>query len=328
MTLPLNRRDFLKRNAAAGLILGLPLLEGCYPTGKEEPRPRAASGLSAVADELLTEARQRMKKETKPGVVLVIPAKPDAAKALAADLSRLLGISGSACAAPPVAPANGKAAGPARIDPAGAACPPGMDAFLRRLFTRAVFVCLPADDVRTLYPAVRSDGAAVLLDVSGKPIDQLASRPELFSKDFTAAMTKFLSGPKGEHAAAVRDAQRAALGTAKAAQVDQDLRDLDSDRFAAREMASRQLRETAATTTTLLATALDDAKSPESRKRLEAIFEELYLGVPAGTAGVRLPYGVEIDQPKFDPCPACGMAFIANEGLVFIRFTAVPGGKK
>jgi hypothetical protein len=321
MTLPLNRRDFLRRNAAAGLILGLPLLEGCDSTGGGEPR--AASGLSAVGDELLGQARQRMKKEIKPGIVLVIPTDRAAAKTLATELPKALSLTAGGCAVPRVGAVKGGPAAPDAVGP----CLPG-DAALRRLLTRVVFVCLPADDVRIAFPATRPDAAAVLLDVAGKPVDQLASRADLYSKDFAAAMTKFVSGPKGEHAAAVRDAQREALGKAKAAKFDDFVRDLDSDRFAARETASKQLAETAPQTTALLAAAFDKAEYPEGRRRIDKIFEDLFLGAPAGTAGVRLPYGVEIDQPRVDPCPACGMAFVGDQAVAFVRFTAAPGGSK
>src|SRR5262249_59808870 len=80
----MRRRDFLKRGGA-GLLLGFPFLAGCDEKAKPDDPSKAPQS------EFLAQARERMREETKPGIILVIPEDVHQAEALGDQLSALIG---------------------------------------------------------------------------------------------------------------------------------------------------------------------------------------------------------------------------------------------
>src|SRR3954464_11457030 len=82
MHMNMGRRDFVKQSAAAGLLLGFPFLtaEADEPVKAPTPRP-----------DFLALARERMRQDNKPGVVLVIPNDFHQAHGLGDQLSFLIG---------------------------------------------------------------------------------------------------------------------------------------------------------------------------------------------------------------------------------------------
>jgi hypothetical protein len=299
MHTPLARREFLKHGAAVTAVLGFPFWD--HLTGADTPE-------KAPAD-LLTLARERMKQEAKPGVIIVIPPDAKAAQRLANDLAGLLGAREMACGV--VEPIRHKNV-PA---PVGAGNPAA-----QRLFCQAVFVCLPFEQARRAAPDLAPDTAAVLLDVAGKPVETIKTEPTLFGKDFVARMSSFIYGKEGQHLAAVVQAQRGALGKASSEQVDAAVRDLDSNTYATRETASRRLAELAPRATALLAAALQTNPPLEPRRRIERILDDVYAAAPPEKPGPRLPYGVQWQARAFDPCPGCGLSSAPLPSRQFLRF--------
>lgn len=298
----LARREFLQQSAAATAILGFPFLE--YRSHAAQPMPKA---------DLLALARERMKQETKPGVVVVIPAKPEDAEKLANHLSQLLGGHDAGCALWPTQGSDGS------IVLLGQG-----DFSAQLLFCQAVFVCLPADQAKKAFPEVPADAGVLLLDLAGRAVASLPVHPELFGKEFTVRVTELVHGKKGERLAEVVRAQRQALGDALSAQFDKALRDLESDNFATRQAATESLEKLAPRATALLASAYRTRPPLDLARRLDQLFAIIYQAAPADKASARLPFGVAWNKRS----GGCGGEIFAKCGLssappptrLFLRF--------
>jgi hypothetical protein len=316
MTMPLGRREFLKQNVAAGVLLGFPFLVPEETAAGADAAPAPATGA-----ELLAQARQRMAESVRPGVVIVIPPDAKAAQVLAADLGRLLGAD-DACEELVVRKVR-------VMGPQQPAAHGPTDPTVQRLFCQGVFVCVPFADVQKAFPDLKPGTAAVLLNAEGRAADCAPAEAGLFGKDVAVKLTQFLHGAKGERLAAAAAAQREALGTALSGQLDAALRDLDADGFAEREAASKKLAELAPRAPALLAAALRDATELEPRRRLERLFTDLYQTEPPAKGVTRLPYGVRFESVHVDPCPGCGMGTLPPGSRQFVRFiTDKPEKKK
>lgn len=301
MTL-LARRDFLQQ--AAATIIGFPFLDAIGQAAEPAAKP-----------DLLALARQRMKQETKPGMVVVIPPKPEDSEMLANQLSQLLGGHDASCALWPTRNSDGQ------IVLLGQG-----DFSAQMLFCQAVFVCLPADEVRQAFPDAPVDAALVLLDLEGKTVTSLPAQAELFGKEFTARAGELLHGKNGERLAATVRAQREALGAAQAAEFDRALKDLEADNFAVRQAATEKLEALAPRATALLATAHRQRPPLDLARRLDQLFVLVYKAAPSDQASARLPFGVAWNK-RSGGCvdnifAKCGLSSTPPPARQFLRFLA------
>lgn len=315
----LARRDFLKYSGTA--ILGFPFVvagaEAAEPALRPSaPRADLLDGLhgkatplqSATPDELLTAARERMKQECKPGVVILVPAEPNAASKLAADLATLLGGKKPAGAVGDLVPAD--------QPPAAEAGNPEA----HQLFCQAVFVCVNAESVRKLFPQCQADTAALLLDPVGKPLAEAKASETLFSSGFVGQLTELLHGKQGERLATTIRAQRTALGKEAAERVDAALRALDAEQFFTRQQAAVVLGGLAPRATAQLAAELRKKPSLEKRRRVEYFFDEIYAAASEDKPSVRLPFGTQWQLVPAHACFACGRSAVPLPARLFLRF--------
>jgi hypothetical protein len=261
-------------------------------------------------------ARERMKQEVKPGVVIVVP--PDRSKAaeLAYHLGQMIGATEAGMEME-------KHNGTLRFKGWGGPEPHGPgDPAAQMLFCQAVFVCLTAEETKQAFPDFKAEAALILLDLEGKPLDCLKPDGHLFGKDFAERMARFLYGDKGQHLQPVVEAQRKALGPAVCDQLDAAIRDLDSSKFTVRQAASRRLEELAPRATGPLAAALEKKPPLEVRRRIEQLFREIYAAAPQLQPSPRLPFGVQWEVQHVDPCPGCGQGFLPHGSRLFLNFIA------
>lgn len=299
MSLPLPRREFLKQSAAASVILGFPFLH----TSAQVPKNGSQADFMKLAQE-------RMKQENKPGIAIVVPPNPEAAELLGEQLARLIGVSG------PLTQVDREVRGKGiHLFPIG-----GGDAATHRLFCQAVFVCQATDPPPQPGPAIKPEVSLVLMGENGWPQERVTIGLDQFGKDFTSTVTQLLHGEKGERLALTVKAQRAALGAEACAKFDKALAQLDADEFQTREAASKQLGQLAPRATALLAAALEKKPTPEVRRRLEEIFDNLHAATPQDKPGLRMPYGAEWKTRTVDPCPPCGLSQAPNPTRVFLNF--------
>lgn len=306
------RREFLKQTTTA--ILGFPfalsLAEGAEPA-KAEPAAARAKGPAApppTADELFAAAKERMKAECKPGVLILVPANPQKAAKLANDLSLLLGGKEPACA---VAPAV-RMHGPQAVG--------GGNAEARPLFCQAVFVCLPEAAAQKAFPKLHLQTGVVLLDQNGKYADELKGSDTLFAEQFTSEFTTLLHGKRGERLAANIEAQRKAMGREAAERLDASVRALEAEQFLIRQQAAVVLAGLAPRATAQLAAELRKQPPLETRRRLEYYFDELFSAASEESPSVRLPFGAQWNAQAFDSCPACGLSRTPQQARLFLRF--------
>ncbi|MBL8797951.1 MAG: hypothetical protein JNM56_28900 [Planctomycetia bacterium] len=310
------RREFLQHTTSA--ILGFPFA-ACIadaadaakkplPTNAADLPTKGQAPLPVAPEELLKAARERMKQEHKPGVVIVVPADAKAAGKLGNDLAALLGGKNPACAVGEPRPFQ-------QPSTAGAG---NLDA--HQLFCQAVFVCLPAEAARKAFPRLRADSAAFLFDDAGKIVDEVKASENLFSADFVSQLTSLLHGKQGERLAATAQAQRAALGKEAAQRADTALRSLDSEQFFIRQQASVVLGELAPRATALLAAELRKQPPLETRRRLETFFEQIYGEASEEKPSARLPFGAQWQGMRVDTCPTCGRGSVAAPTRLFLRF--------
>jgi hypothetical protein len=257
---------------------------------------------------LLKAAQERMKQENKPGVVIVIPAEPQAANKLANELATLLGGKNPACAVDEWIPFG--------MPPSAGAG----NAEVHQLFCQAVFVCLPAEAARKAFPKLQADSAAVLLDRTGEPLEAVKASETLFAGGFTGEMTSLIHGKHGERLTAMAQAQRSALGKEAAERVEACLRSLDADQFFVRQQASAVLSELAPRATALLAEELRRRPALEKRRRVEQFFNEIYAAASEEKPSVRLPFGVQWQGRKVDPCGPCGLSSTPPPTRLFLKF--------
>lgn len=314
MTMPaLNRRAFLRQGLAASAILGFSLRDGFAAV--------PSVGKLPTTPDFLALALAKMKREIKPGIVIVIPTEAAKATHLANELAELIGSQDQNCC---VDRPSGRAKG---FPPAVGAGNPNA----RLLLCQAVFVCLPPDQVKTLCPDLKADSALVLLDLQGKPVEQLKADPNLFGKEFVSQMREILYGKQGERLAATIKAQREALSKEEAGNLDKALANLDAEDFATRQAASEQLKTLAPRSTAAIASLLRGGPSLEVRMRVERIFKDLQTA-PADQAPSDpvLPYGLQWQTVHVDPCPGCGQSFVDNSARNFLRFVTAqkPAEKK
>lgn len=314
------RREFLKQSSTA--ILGFPFAAALVEAAESGKKPlpvedvKAAGGQNKIApvktatpEELLAAAKERMKQESKLGVVILVPAEAKVATKLATDLATLLGGKNPDCAVDD---------GEIRFGmppPAGSGNPEA-----HQLFCQAVFVCLPADAARKAFPKLQADSAALLLDNSGKPLEEVKASDTLFSSGFTSQMTSLIHGKQGERLAATIQVQRSALGKETAERVEACLRSLDSDQFFVRQQASAVLAELAPRATALLAAELRKKPALETRRRVEYFFEKIYSSASEERPSVRLPFGAQWEGRRIDTCPFCGLSSVADSSRLFLRF--------
>ncbi len=309
-----SRRDFLMQAVAPSAVLGFPFLCSLTAAGPEGGPPL----LSPLPD-FLALARQRMKRETRPGVILVIPPDPGSRQRMALGLAGVIGAPPKARALEQKGPAVFKGWG--HVPPAG----PG-DSAAQRLFCQAVFVCLPEEEVRKLVPDLKPDDRAVLLGLDARPDGRLRGDLSFYEKGFAARVAELLHGERGQHLAAAAGAQRRALGEPLARRCDADLLALGADRFAARQAAHDRLAGLAPRIPALLEQALHARPVLEVRRRVERLFEDLYARGPDDSSSPRLPFGVEWREEKVDPCLGCGLSSAAFPSRLFLRFATDPKG--
>ena len=296
----LARREFLQYSATA--IIGFPFLDARSQAA--EPMPKA---------DLLALARERMKQEIKPGLVVVVPAKHEDAEKLAHQLSQLLGGHDASCALWPTRGSDGS------IVLLGQG-----DFSAQLLFCQTVAVCLPVEQAKKSFPELPADAGVLLLDLEGKAVTSLPAHPELFGKEFTARATELVHGKNGERLAAMVRAQRQALGEALAAQFDRALKDLESDNFATRQAATDALEKLAPRSTALLASAYRTRPALDLARRLDQLFSIVYKAAPADKASARLPFGVAWNQ-RSGGCAnnvfaKCGLSSAPPPARLFLRF--------
>lgn len=291
---PQTRREFLKQSAAATLILGFPLLERLSPAA--EP---------AEGKDWLAEARERIKTEKKPALVLLFPADAPGYNRMAEGLAQQLD-NGTAFVA---------------LTQPGIACNHvgPKDAAVQRLFCQAIFVCLPDERGRKEFPKIKADTAIVLLGLDGEVAGELANDPELYGKDFGSKLTELLHGARGERLAAVNSAQREAIGKEAVTQLDAGLRDLAAEAFPVRQAAQKQLSPLAPRVPAALAAALRERPALDTSRRIDRLFDEIYTDSMKEKPGSRLPYGVVVQVSNANTCK-CGMTFTPADARLFLRF--------
>jgi hypothetical protein len=327
-----DRRQFLARSTAAAAVLGFPFVGRSAADGAA-PADRPTIDYAA----LFATARERMQSEHKPGVVIVIPPGEDDAVALELAITFLL-------APTLVGPAlvDGKFVEHAGPAPATA-----------RLFTRAVFVALPRDEVQARLPGADVHALCLILDAAGNvveavpvpamPADQAARAlpTAALGADFATALNARLDGPDGRQLAADAKAQRAALADG-GKEIDRLLDLLADDSERTRQLASQGLAQQATTAAAIL---LEKAKTagPVLAERIDGAFVAACSGIKAGTAAPHLPYGVAWRAFKvFEGCGAttvkigdraillgvvaveCGLSRPGPAARRFLRFLGSP----
>jgi hypothetical protein len=330
-----DRREFLTRTTAAAAVLGFPFV-GRAAAGAGDAAPADRPPIDYAA--LFAKARARMQAERKPGVVIVIPPGEDDAAALELAITFLL-------APTLVGPAlvDGKFVKHAGPAPATA-----------RLFSRAVFVALPRDEVQTRFPKADAKALCLILDAAGNVVDAVpapampADAPEralptaALSAGFIADMNARLDGPDGQRLTAEAQAQRAALGDG-GKEIDRLLAGLRSEGSEqTREIAAQGLAKEATAAAAIL---LEKRKTagPELAARIDGVFVAACSGLKADTPAPHLPYGVAWrDFRVFEGCGAttakigdreisleavavaCGLSRPGPAARRFLRFLGSP----
>ncbi|MBY0525743.1 MAG: hypothetical protein K2R98_20225 [Gemmataceae bacterium] len=305
MNATLTRRTFLRQGAAAAAILGLPFLASGAENEKSPP-PWA---------ELLEQANERIKREIKPGIVIIVPASKDDARNLENDLARFIGGHRPECGLFPTKELHGES------PLVGSA-----DARHQALLCQAVFVCLPAAEARKAYSEVKADTAVLLLGLDGKPAAALAAQPDLFGKGFRDKLTDLLHGKKGERLEATMEAQRQALGKDRCDRLDTALQGLNSNEFAVRQTAVQHLEELAPHATASLAAVYRTRPPLEVTRRLDQIFGMLFAAASGDKSSLRLPYGTHwVKQTAHcgggfgDQAERCGLSATPPPTRLFLR---------
>ena len=272
-----DRRTFLARTTAAAAVLGFPF--AVRAGGGETPDAASAERPPVDYAALFAEARERMQREHKPGVVIVIPPDPDDAAALELAITALL--------VPSVTSRGGREN-------------VGLDAATARLFSRAVFVALPQDEVQKRFPRADVDALCLILDAAGNvvepvappPVDQASRHNPVapLGADFATGINARLDGPDGQRLAADAKAQRAALADG-GREIDRLLELLATDSERARELAAQGLAAQAAAGTAILLEKRKTA-SPELAGRIDGAFVATCGDLAPDAAAPHLPYGV------------------------------------
>jgi hypothetical protein len=297
----LTRREFVRQSTAVTLLLGFPLLDQAAEPDKHY-------------DELLGLAKERMKKENKPAVVIVFPADRERLRSLENDLARLVGGHHPECGLFPKGRGD-------EVPLLGTGSPEA-----QLLLLQAVFVCLPAAQAAKAFPEVKTDTAVLLLGLDGKVAASFV--PKLDGNDFQPPLAELIYGKDGERLAAAVRTQRAALGKDLSARFDAAIRDLQSDQFASRQAAVRQLEELAPRATALLAEVYRGRRPLEMTRRLAQIVNGLFAPAPADKPSLRLPYGTHWVAVQADCAGgfsetervACGLSGVAPPTRRFLRF--------
>ncbi|MBY0525742.1 MAG: hypothetical protein K2R98_20220 [Gemmataceae bacterium] len=297
------RRQFLKDSAAATLILGLPFLSS---GAESDSSPRWA--------DLLEQARERMKREVKLGVLIVIPSRLDEVRKLQNDLSRFIGGHHPTCGLYPTRerPGESPAVGTAEAD-------------AQALLCQAVFVCLPAAEARKAFPESKADAAVLLVGLDGKIADSLKAEMDVFGKGFKEKLTELLHGKDGTRLNATIQAQRQALGKDGCARLDAALKDVTSNDFAVRQAATRQLEELAPRCTAELASIYRSKPPLEVTRRLDQIFAVQFNAAPGDKPSTRLPYGthwvaLEASCAGYGVAADCGLSRTPPPARQFLQF--------
>jgi hypothetical protein len=296
MSTPIDRRTLLKRAAAASLILGFPFLAAAEEKAAEPERCRTpdlargvepfapadpAPGSPVAVDAVLRQAAGRMRREGKPGVVLLAPADAGPAAALARQLEGLIHSDSSA---------------------------------VHQAFCEAVFLCLPASEAGR-FAGRRAEWGLVLVDADHKAVDGLALEVK---EDFGAKVLALLHGPDGGRLRTAAAAQREALDVAARDGIDGALADLSHRDYRKREAAADRLADVAPRAMAVLAEAVGRAESPEALRGLQATFTRLFR---AAAVRDRAPYGTAWVEEQVDPCPACGMSRLPPRSRTYLRLT-------
>lgn len=301
-----DRREFLTRTTAAAAVLGFPFV-GRAAAGAGDAAPADRPPIDYAA--LFTKARARMQAEHKPGVVIVIPPGEDDAAALELALSDTL---------LPTSATNGQRSATGR------------------LFSRAVFVALPQDEVRKALPGADAEALCLILDAAGNVLEPVPAPARLadagakprptaaLGPTFVADMNTRLDGPEGRRLAADAKSQRAALADG-GKKVDRLLDLLADGSERTRELAAQGLAEQAATTAAILLEKRRTAE-PELALRIDNILVTACGGVPVAADSPGMPLGVQCREAMVmkDPCPTCGMGRAAPVARRFLRFLGSP----
>ncbi|MFN9368081.1 MAG: hypothetical protein ACK6CT_04840 [Planctomycetia bacterium] len=321
---PADRRQFLARTTATAAAAGLGFPFAGLAAGDEAPdAPDDGSAKHPPVDysALFAEARERMQREHKPGVVIVIPPDPDAAAALESELTATLM--------------------PERTVNA--------DAWARvRLFCRAVFIALPAAEVSRRFPKAAADALCLVLDAAGNVVESVAipdrreapdanpliggQRPAIqpgsLGAAFIADMQTRLDGPDGRRLAADAQAQRAALadGGREVDRLVADLTALDAS-DEEHDLAADALLSQVAGATAIILEHHNTADAAQAY-RFSRIFLAACGGIRQGAHSPCLPYGVECAEiavaEKKDPCPRCGLSRPGPQARRFLRVLGSP----
>jgi hypothetical protein len=311
------RRALLSYAAASSLLLGFPLLSRAAENGRDllinpqvldaVPARREAAGdherlpppaplpprKPATPDQLMSRALERMKRERKPGVVLVVPKEPERAAALSDSLTALV-LSRRAEA--------------------------------HQVLCEAVYVCLPAADVAKRFPRREPGWTAILLDETGR---QIAGDVLAFDDTFAAQFSELLHGPHGRLLRERAAAHRKAMGPERCATFDRLVTALSHDNPKTREWATDQLGSFSPTASAALAEAARTTDSAEARLRLKGVFTRQYLAAAYDQPGPRAVLGAEwtqeVRQVRVErepaPCMECGMARAPARSRSFIRLS-------
>ncbi len=281
---PTDHRTFLARTTAAAAVLGFPF--AVRAGGGETPDAASAERPPVDYAALFAEARERMQREHKPGVVIVIPADPDDAAALELAITFLLA---PTIVGPIVV--DGKFVRDAGPAPATA-----------RLFTRAVFVALPRDMIAESFSRADAAAFSLIVDSEGNVVESVpapampadaaerALPTAAFSLDLVTDVNARLDGPNGQRLATDAKAQRAALADG-GREIDRLLELLATGSERARELATNGLAAQAAAAAAILLEKRNTA-APELAERIDAAFVAACGKLKPDAIAPHLPYGV------------------------------------
>ena len=274
------RREVLKSAtfAAAALLAGT--LQAFARGGEGQSITVTCTG-SALPDAL-----DRMNKDARPGVVLVVPADQEQFATWASALMGLLFTSD--------------------------------DATLHRLMVEAVYCCVPEKEATEAFTERKPEWNVLLLGVDGNLVTGDALPPAELNEKFVSTVKTLVRGENGERVEPLATLQRKLLGKRASAAADEAIKKLGAAKAEDREAATKELEEIAHRSTALLLQAHDDATDPEVAARIDAVLDHLFVTAPPDKPGPRLPYGIQWQEVYRDPCLGCGMGYLPDKSRRFL----------
>jgi hypothetical protein len=250
-----SRREFFGQASVLSLIIGFPRL---VPARDKGP-----------AEDWLAKAVERMKAESKPGVVLRVPEKPEARRELALRLVKLLD---------------------------------STEPRVRQVFCEAVFVCLVPDDIKAAIADSKPAETVVLIDADRRRIEgaEMATADFADADAFRSKMFRLLHGEDNRRLEARAKAQSSPEALAA-------LVKLGSEVPEERDRASAVLRKDCAVLVPAMILHYRKTEDLETRTRIDLILKEHYAAFSDQESGPRLPYGMACQVPV--PHGGCGAPF-------------------